>query len=481
MQNKVNKNFVVARMEKIKQGNLGGLSIHNDRKTENHSNKDIDVSKSNLNFDLISQEKGISYKKKINTYIENKRVSDKKVRKDAVVLAEWVISASSNVFKNMENSEIRRYFQESVNYFREKFGKDNIMYGAVHFDETTPHMHMGIVPMTDDGRLSSKDVFSRNILREVQNELAIHLQKKGFSVVRGKKDSKRKNLSVSEYKKMQDELVEMQKKEEKAKKNWENLKKKRLNTKKDLMEFIATQAIDVFSKEEYEELTLTDYLDKDKKKYKLSSKKERQIYAEKVSFATLVKTYKQVLDVDQEKKKEKLKKEREELIKKEQQIQADSEHYVQTIKAVLSKNNVIAREDEPVYYFDKYRKPVFLGSVKEVSEMENKEIEDKVIPKDKSDKQKKGFITRMKDFFENTKMRLADYLKNRSDEKIFGYISPKTGKYLERIFINPTKRDLMGGDIELQDLLKDFNPVKEGKKVAQSYLNKLSKTKGPKM
>ena len=163
MQNKVNKNFVVARMEKIKQGNLGGLSIHNDRKTENHSNKDIDVSKSNLNFDLISQEKGISYKKKINTYIENKRVSDKKVRKDAVVLAEWVISASSNVFKNMENSEIRRYFQESVNYFGEKFGKDNIMYGAVHFDETTPHMHMGIVPMTDDGRLSSKDVFSRNI------------------------------------------------------------------------------------------------------------------------------------------------------------------------------------------------------------------------------------------------------------------------------------------------------------------------------
>lgn len=37
--------FMVATMRKFKQENLGGIEIHNERKTKNHSNDDIDVSK----------------------------------------------------------------------------------------------------------------------------------------------------------------------------------------------------------------------------------------------------------------------------------------------------------------------------------------------------------------------------------------------------------------------------------------------------
>ena len=44
--------FVVARMQKMKAGNLVGIGNHNQRKTESHSNKEIDVSK-----DLLSEEK----------------------------------------------------------------------------------------------------------------------------------------------------------------------------------------------------------------------------------------------------------------------------------------------------------------------------------------------------------------------------------------------------------------------------------------
>ena len=35
--------FVVARMQKMKAGNLVGIGNHNQRLTDNHSNKDIDI------------------------------------------------------------------------------------------------------------------------------------------------------------------------------------------------------------------------------------------------------------------------------------------------------------------------------------------------------------------------------------------------------------------------------------------------------
>ena len=80
----------------------------------------------------------------------------------------------------------------SLKYFGEKFGSKNVVYAKVHLDETTPHMHLGIVPLTSDGRLSAKDVFNRSVLRSVQSELPVFLKSKGFDVKRGRKDETRK-------------------------------------------------------------------------------------------------------------------------------------------------------------------------------------------------------------------------------------------------------------------------------------------------
>ncbi|MEY8735800.1 plasmid recombination protein, partial [Lactobacillus sp. AN1001] len=59
-----NNNFIVATMKKFKGENLNGIEIHNERKTEKHSNKEIDTSKSGLNVDLLD-ETG-SYRKRIS-------------------------------------------------------------------------------------------------------------------------------------------------------------------------------------------------------------------------------------------------------------------------------------------------------------------------------------------------------------------------------------------------------------------------------
>ncbi|WP_185933451.1 plasmid recombination protein, partial [Enterococcus gallinarum] len=92
-----------------------------------------------------------------------------------------------------------------VAYFSDRCGRQNVAYATVHLDETTPHMHLGIVPMYE-GRLSSKQVFSRQNLLEIQEELPTYLQERGYAIERGLRGSPQKHLSVKEYKDVQKEL-----------------------------------------------------------------------------------------------------------------------------------------------------------------------------------------------------------------------------------------------------------------------------------
>ena len=51
-------------------------------------------------------------------------------------------------------------------------------------DESTPHMHLGIVPM-QDGKLSSKAMFDREELKKIQDELPQYMKEQGFELERG--------------------------------------------------------------------------------------------------------------------------------------------------------------------------------------------------------------------------------------------------------------------------------------------------------
>ena len=200
--------YVVARMQKMKVGNMKGIENHNKRKTKAHANKDIDVERSHLNYDLV--ESSGTYHKNVMGYINKNKASKRAIRKDAVVVNEWLISSSAAFFEGMEDDEIKRYFEVSKDFFATEFGEENVRYAHVHMDEKTPHMHMGIVPFDDDMKLSSKRVVTRQKLISVQDELPKYLQEHGFDVQRGEKDSQRNHLSVSEYKDAKEKAKELQ-------------------------------------------------------------------------------------------------------------------------------------------------------------------------------------------------------------------------------------------------------------------------------
>ena len=212
--------MIVARMEKMKSGNLIGIGNHNQRKTKNHSNKDIDKTRSHLNYDLLNRTE--NYKTDIENFINENKSTTRAVRKDAVLINEWIITSDQDFFKDLSKDEREKFFISSKDYFAEKFGDENIRYAKVHLDETTPHMHLGIVPFDKENRLSAKRVFNRQTLRDVQEELPNYLQGLGFEIERGRKGSERKNLTVTEFKEMK--LEEEKLKEEQRKLKLENQK-----------------------------------------------------------------------------------------------------------------------------------------------------------------------------------------------------------------------------------------------------------------
>jgi hypothetical protein len=197
--------YVVAHMEKMKAGNLNGVSIHDERRTKGHSNQDIDVSRTHLNYDLVTNRNG-TLQQDIKNYINNNKAKNALVRKDSVLVNEWVISSDQEFFKKLSEQKTKEYFEATKEYFGQRFGDQNIRYAIVHLDETTPHLHMGIVPFDEKNKLSSKRVFDRKALRDVQNELPKFLQERGFRIERGIRGSQNKNMSAKEYKAIKEQV-----------------------------------------------------------------------------------------------------------------------------------------------------------------------------------------------------------------------------------------------------------------------------------
>ena len=192
--------YMVARMQKMKAGNLGGAYKHNERVFETHSNKDIDPSRSHLNYELTDRDRSVSYERQIKDYVNENKISNRAIRKDAVLCDEWIITSDKSFFEKLSEEETREFFETAKNYFAENYGEENIAYASVHLDESTPHMHMGVVPF-ENGKLSSKAMFDREELKKIQDELPKYMNEHGFDLQRGELNSEAKHKTVAEFKK----------------------------------------------------------------------------------------------------------------------------------------------------------------------------------------------------------------------------------------------------------------------------------------
>lgn len=147
-------NYAIMRIEKRKLGAVGRICNHHERlKAEYKSNPDIDPSRTHLNYHIV--EPTAKYRKAVLDRIEE--VGAKR-RKDSVVMQDCFVGGTPDWLKGKSVEEQRKYFDYAYRFFENNFKKENIISAVVHLDEATPHMHLCFVPITDKGRLSSKDI-----------------------------------------------------------------------------------------------------------------------------------------------------------------------------------------------------------------------------------------------------------------------------------------------------------------------------------
>lgn len=188
--------YAVVHMMKIKSGAVGGIQSHNNREHEPKTNPDVDMSRSEDNYDLISCD---NYKRSIKEKLSNLVESSRAVRKDAVVVCNFIVTSDNETMNALGADRQREFFQDSVKWFSDRYGADRVLNATVHMDETTPHLHIGVMPITQDGRLSAKAIFTKAEMKAIQTEFARDVGEK-YGLERGVEGSERTHLSEARFK-----------------------------------------------------------------------------------------------------------------------------------------------------------------------------------------------------------------------------------------------------------------------------------------
>lgn len=188
--------YAVVHMMKIKSGAVGGIQSHNNREHEPKTNPDVDMSRSEDNYDLVPCD---NYKRSIKEKLSNLVESSRAVRKDAVVVCNFIVTSDNETMNALGADRQREFFQDSVKWFSDRYGADRVLNATVHMDEATPHLHIGVMPITQDGRLSAKAIFTKTEMKAIQTEFARDVGEK-YGLERGVEGSERTHLSEARFK-----------------------------------------------------------------------------------------------------------------------------------------------------------------------------------------------------------------------------------------------------------------------------------------
>ena len=183
-------------MEKYHKQDVAPIEKENER-DENYKsdNPQIDSERTKNNY-RFTPYFGKTYTGFINGRIKELGLSP---RKDAVVMNSFVLGSDKTFFDGLAKIEQYNFFSDCYKFFAERYGEENIIAAVVHNDETTPHMHFNLMPITPDGRLCSKQLFDKPQLQQLQTNFYESVGKR-WGLQRGKEGSQKKHLSTAEYK-----------------------------------------------------------------------------------------------------------------------------------------------------------------------------------------------------------------------------------------------------------------------------------------
>lgn len=192
----------ICRIAKLKSGgSIAGSESHTNRKRETPN---ADLTKQNERF--IGADPRLSpLTLEQEVYLRIGNNGGKKIRTDAVLCVEVMLTASPEFFRPDDHGkagkwnadQLEQWKQENLKWLKETFG-DCIVRAELHLDESTPHIHAYLVPLDDLGKLNCKKLFGdRKKLSDFQDSYAKAMAPLGLE--RGIKGSRATHTQVKDY------------------------------------------------------------------------------------------------------------------------------------------------------------------------------------------------------------------------------------------------------------------------------------------
>ena len=194
--------YAVLHSEKGKSGS-GGIGNHIDRKKgmeHTFPHADDKLIDENVLGKVYKDRQKISMPEAINERIKEGYKGKKAIRKDAVKFTTHVLSGSHEdmkaIFKDKEKA--KEWVDANYAFASKEFGEKNIVRFNLHLDEKTPHIHVVTVPLTEDGRLSAREMFgNKTDMQKRQDRYGEEM--KPFGLQRGERRTGIKHEDAKAY------------------------------------------------------------------------------------------------------------------------------------------------------------------------------------------------------------------------------------------------------------------------------------------
>lgn len=194
--------------QKNKMSDVKGKEMEQERKGK-ISNPDIDLERTNLNFDFVNDDRTLY--QRVKSRVDTLKENGSRVQKNSVVMYSNVITVPKDVAEAWGEEKTTKYFRSCYKFFCEEFGRENVVSAKVHFDETAPHMHLHFLPVNkENGKLQARVVMDKAKINYIHDKLPEYLKELGFYVVRGKGKTVQNIENIHEYKKVMD-IIDKQK------------------------------------------------------------------------------------------------------------------------------------------------------------------------------------------------------------------------------------------------------------------------------
>src|SRR5690606_6075653 len=185
------------------QTSSGGIGNHIDRKKgAEHTYKHADPSRRHLNqnYEVHQGREKIPLHQAIEERIKEGYTGQKAIRKDAVKYNTHILTGShedmKRIFSNPQTAQ--KWIDENRKFIEKEFGKENVVRYTLHMDEKTPHIHAVTIPLTQDGRLSAKEIIgNKKEMQARQDRYASHMMQ--FGLQRGIRNTGIKHENATEY------------------------------------------------------------------------------------------------------------------------------------------------------------------------------------------------------------------------------------------------------------------------------------------